>query len=928
MFLIKKQQIYILLVLMMGSLFSLGESAHAAVKERFTVTPGVEYHKDQFDYYSKKMSSDVMTMDLTRPEIKVEAGVPNPINTLATVSARAKVDSRNGHSVVGAINASFYHFASRMPAYLVAENNKVSTYGVISAGSGEYMSVPAAFGVTADGKAQADTFDYVSSFEVNGMSMPVASVNKVRGSEEAIVYTPSFSYPTTRTNTAGMEIIVSTLSNPVDSGELGKPTTGIVQEVRSYGQGDSVIPHNGYVLSIQGGAKASRLAGVKAGDRISLTIDVDSRWKNSQFMLASGPLLVQDGKANLTMDANSYRAKSREPRTAVAVDQTGKRVFFVTVDGRQPGFSEGMTLLEFAHYLASLGAHSAINLDGGGSTTMVTRRLGDLYPTVMNSPSGGSQRSISTILQAVTTSPAGVPLRMIVAANHQSALIGSTIIVTPKLQDSFMKDVPFPEDQVKYTVEGNIGRMSGHRFVAEQAGSGAIVAQYGSFSARLPITVEAAPARVEIEPKQVAIGAESTQKFTMKAYSQSGQELEVNPSMITWSADSAIGVMKADGIFTAGTKAASGKVRVAFNGKPAGESAVAIYAGAIPAENFEEASMWSSSAIRASGQVAFMGAAAPHVEGINALKLQYDLRSSEGTAAAYADRKSPIVINGLPNYLGMWVYGDGKNHWLRGKMTDGAGKEFALNFTEESQLNWTGWKYVKTSIPATAQAPLKVSSLYVVETSKAREGSGVIYMDKLQAEYGTRYVEPALEVKPEPEPVDLFTDVTADHWAKKEVEYLAERSIITGYGDGTFKPESTLSRAHAAVILSRVLKLNTTTVTDPGYKDVSRSHLYFGPIAATANAGVITGKYNQTIFDPDNTLTRGQMAAILTRAYKLEGMPAVPITDVKNTHWAYKEIHALAANGITNPYPDGSFKPENQVTRAQFSAFVYRILTK
>lgn len=74
-----------------------------------------------------------------------------------------------------------------------------------------------------------------------------------------------------------------------------------------------------------------------------------------------------------------------EPRTAVALDKNSRRLILVVIDGRQPGYSEGATLDELANILTEQGAHSAINLDGGGSSTLVTEgKLGQ--PDTLNSP--------------------------------------------------------------------------------------------------------------------------------------------------------------------------------------------------------------------------------------------------------------------------------------------------------------------------------------------------------------------------------------------------------------------------------------------------------------------------------------------------------------------------------------------------------------
>lgn len=94
------------------------------------------------------------------------------------------------------------------------------------------------------------------------------------------------------------------------------------------------------------------------------------------------------------------------PRTAVGTTADNK-LLMMTVDGRQTGFSEGLTMVELANYMLSYGATNAINLDGGGSTTMVMNYYGDaLAAQVLNSPSDGSERSVGTNL-AVFALPNG-----------------------------------------------------------------------------------------------------------------------------------------------------------------------------------------------------------------------------------------------------------------------------------------------------------------------------------------------------------------------------------------------------------------------------------------------------------------------------------------------------------------------------------------
>ena len=170
-----------------------------------------------------------------------------------------------------------------------------------------------------------------------------------------------------------------------------------------------------------------------------------------------------------------------------------------------------------------------------------------------------------------------------------------------------------------------------------------------------------------------------------------------------------------------------------------------------------------------------------------------------------------------------------------------------------------------------------------------------------------------------------FKDIPTSHTYYKQVSYLEGNGYITGYPDGTFKPNNKLTRAHAAIIISNALKLDTTNVTNPNFTDVPTSHPYYNQIAAVVEAGVMGGKGNGK-FDPSGTLTRGQMAVILTNAYNLKGVSNKQFKDVPSNHWAYQFVQALAKNDVTSGYSDGTFKPNANITRAHFSVFLYSAL--
>ena len=116
------------------------------------------------------------------------------------------------------------------------------------------------------------------------------------------------------------------------------------------------------------------------------------------------PILARDSVIVLEVDTEGAAgfAAARHPRTAVGIAENGARLLLVTVDGRQQPYSDGMTLRELAMLMLALGARDAINLDGGGSTTMVVKRLDPPSLTVVNKPSDPSgERAVGNALAIV-----------------------------------------------------------------------------------------------------------------------------------------------------------------------------------------------------------------------------------------------------------------------------------------------------------------------------------------------------------------------------------------------------------------------------------------------------------------------------------------------------------------------------------------------
>jgi len=165
-----------------------------------------------------------------------------------------------------------------------------------------------------------------------------------------------------------------------------------------------------------------------------------------------------------------------------------------------------------------------------------------------------------------------------------------------------------------------------------------------------------------------------------------------------------------------------------------------------------------------------------------------------------------------------------------------------------------------------------------------------------------------------------FSDVPSSKHYAEAVYELADRKIIGGYPDGTFKPGNSITRGQAAAIIAKMIGLDTTNVKNPGFKDVSTANGYYKAIAAMAEKGIIGG-YADGRYGPNDPIKRGQMASILVKAFDLprDGDIENPFKDV-GSGWDFSHtgntliIYKL---GITSGTSSDTFSPNAAITRGQ-----------
>jgi hypothetical protein len=172
------------------------------------------------------------------------------------------------------------------------------------------------------------------------------------------------------------------------------------------------------------------------------------------------------------------------------------------------------------------------------------------------------------------------------------------------------------------------------------------------------------------------------------------------------------------------------------------------------------------------------------------------------------------------------------------------------------------------------------------------------------------------------QPAVQFAD-TAGNPHADNIQFVAEAGITTGYPDGTYRPLVDVTRAQMATFLARALGLEPSD--NHRFSDVPAGSAHAGNIAAVADAGITLGRADGT-YGPEQPVTRAQMAAFLNRAFGPFEPNAGTFTDLAGVT-QQRDINALKAAGIAGGYSDGTYRPHLAVNRGQMATFIARALT-
>lgn len=463
-----------------------------------------------------------------------------------------------GYNVVGAVNADF------------GESNGVPTGMVVE--NGVYKSSPEGNSAIAfsDGRAfvsEKPEVELTFTNEENGYEYTTEHLNKSRTDYGAYVFSEYFSTVSTRTSGDGWFVRFEVLGG--DELTLGGEVELIVTEINTDGGSVSIGGDNLILTASDAAALGMVAESFEVGDRVTLEISCsDSRLEDADWVSGCGNILALDGEI-YDQDRWNSEVTDANPRTAIGIKSDGTVVYHV-LDGRS-SLSVGATLEELAQDMLSMGCVDVVNLDGGGSSVMSLRVPGADGFTVVNDPSDGRLRSVSSYILFVTDSdPNGSAGRLFLAEDGDYVLAGSSVDITVVATDRALHTAAAPESVSARAQRGTVE--AGVYTAPESAGTDSISLSGGvSGSGTLHVidrvdslTVTDAATGNTVSQLMLengeSVDLDVAAKYLMRDVSLSDEAVEY-----TLTGD--IGTITPDGVFTASLSgAAAGTISVSCGG--------------------------------------------------------------------------------------------------------------------------------------------------------------------------------------------------------------------------------------------------------------------------------------------------------------------------------------------------------------------------
>ncbi len=268
-------------------------------------------------------------------------------------------------AMLAGVNGGYFHYSGRPLGLIYKDENIIA----------EPIKNRTALLLTKDNQVIFDTVSWQGYLETVNNQININGVNRKPGNDQVTMFNNYYGEYAPLIKAGMLEIVV---------------ISGYVEDINYFKNSsdnkNSLIPEEGYIIQAHGKGIEEEFGQIEVGDSMYLENNFSPNFQehNIKTAIAAGPQLIENGEIYITAEEEEFQsdiAYGRAPRSAVGVNNNNKLVF-ITVDGRQPEHSIGITLELLARFMLDYGITDGMNLDGGSSARMIVRGF------TMNSPSG------------------------------------------------------------------------------------------------------------------------------------------------------------------------------------------------------------------------------------------------------------------------------------------------------------------------------------------------------------------------------------------------------------------------------------------------------------------------------------------------------------------------------------------------------------
>lgn len=689
---------------------------------------------------TKPWEIQIVEVELSNPDISLETitGHDN-ITGLETVSSMTKRKSYEGHRVIAGVNGDFFNSGPVHTQVINGELLKNTT-----------TSRPL-FGFNDMADLFIKSVAFKGTVKYSTESLSINNVNGNRGENNLVLYN-HFKGSATKTNAYGTEIILKA----VDSWAVNKEIKAVILD-KKVGIGNAPLTDSTFVLSGHG-TVAATLGAFSLGDTLTLNVGLTGTGlENIMGAIGGDQNILKDGvKVGNWPDLH--------PRTAVAYNQDKSKLFLMIVDGRYSG-SAGMTLQQMGDYLLTIGAYNALNLDGGGSTTMV------VHNEVTNRPSSsGLERTVANSLVIVSKAEKTGNLSE-VSLYPDLAKVYKTGTFQFSVEGADNNYYPVDLDPTKYSFTVGDGfsasiNESGLLTPGNKADTGYVYLNYeGMIDSSLVIIKSVND--LKLYPVSATTDTSRTIEFYTIVHDFDNKKQYLQNSVITWTVtDPTVGSVSEDGIFKG--KASGTTLVIASHEALADTSTITVEMeqGIIILDDFETLNGWvldgenidlTNSSISLTDSLSS--------KGDHSLRVDYEYTYS-GDPSIWIHLKKDFTVFGVPDSIAVDVISSSnKKHLMDAVITDNDDEIF--NIRVKKFVNTLGFEsfpaFVDDKQPVDVRAnfffPIHVKGISIKIDAVKQVGvltKGSFFLDNLRLVYPDKSMVSNELTKVDGVPTDLI----------------------------------------------------------------------------------------------------------------------------------------------------------------------------